>query len=272
MKLKGQVALVTGSGRGIGRSIALRLAGLGADVAVCDINLESSKEYDEELTAASVMEEVKALGGRSIGVETDVTIKENANLLIEKVLDEFGHIDILVNNVGGILGKSGEAASDSFNVTEEDVRTVVDRNVMSTIFCCQAALPHMIARKSGTIVNIASILGIAVPFGAMHSGYGGTSVYAPSKAAVIQYTKVLAAELGPHGIRVNCVAPGLTASSKQLARARQGTVKSDTVISAIPLGRVGVPDDVAKVVEFLCTDLSDYITGQVIRVDGGRSL
>ena len=130
----------------------------------------------------------------------------------------------------------------------------------------------MIEQKSGIIVNMASILGVAIPFGAMRSAYGGTSIYAAAKAAIIQYTKVLAAELGPHGIRSNCVAPGTTASSKQIFRARQGVVNTDKVTSAIPLGRLGMPEDVDNVVEFLCTDMSDYITGRVIRVDGGRSL
>ncbi len=272
MKLAGKVSLVTGSGRGIGRAIALRLARLGSDVVITDVRLDSAKEYNEELTADTVMDEVRALGRRSFGVETDVTNKQMVESLLERVVKEFGRIDILVNNVGGIRTKRGELNRDSAKVSEEDLRTVMDSNLMSTVFCCQASIPHMIEQKSGAIINMASRLGFAVTFGAVHSAYGPTGAYASAKAAVIQYTRVLAAELGPHGIRVNCIAPGVIETSRQKERARRGIADSKGVLEQVPLQRLGEPEDIAKSVEFLCTDLSDYITGQVIRVDGGRSL
>ncbi len=271
MKFEGKVALVTGSARGIGRAIALRLAGLGADVVISDIRLDSAKEYGEILTAATVMDEVKALGRRSIGIEADVTNKKMVNQVFNRALDEFGRIDILVNCVGGIRGKRGELSHDSADIAEEDMRDIVDSNLTSTMFCCQAAIPKMIAQKSGIIVNIASRIGLAVLLPS-NTPWGPSGIYAAAKAGVIQYSRVLAAELGPHGIRVNCIAPGLVATSRQLERARQGATQSQSVAAQIPLGRVGKPEDIAKAVEFLCSDLSDYITGQVIRVDGGRSL
>ena len=119
---------------------------------------------------------------------------------------------------------------------------------------------------------MSSRLGFAVTFGAVHSPWAGTVSYATAKAGIIQYTRVLAAELGPYGIRVNCVAPGVIATSRQIERIRRGKTHTKEVLETAPLGRLGEPEDIAKAVEFLCTDLSDYITGQVIRVDGGRSL
>ena len=135
MTLKGKVALVTGAARGIGRAHALRLAGLGVDVIINDINLEAFKEFGEEITAATVVEEVEALGVRSIGIEADVGKKDQVKAMVKKVLAEFGHIDILINNAGGLAGEI--PASFASSVSEEDLNATMDRNLMGTIFCCQ---------------------------------------------------------------------------------------------------------------------------------------
>lgn len=272
MELEGRVALVTGSGRGIGRACALRLAKLGADVVINDKNLKSAKEFEEELTADTVMDEIKALGRRSISIEADITKKQSANSMFDRVLKEFGHIDILVNNAGGSQSKTGPLIGGSASITEEDFRFILDLNLMGTVFCCQAAIPSMIKRKWGRIVNVSSLQGLMVrPVDDI--SFATRYAYGPAKAGVIQITRVLASELGPHGIRVNCVIPSIVATSRVLFFNRQGrTMMSEERMRDCPLGRPGVPEDIAKVVEFLCTDLSDYVTGQCIRVDGGRTL
>lgn len=272
MKLENKVAVVSGAARGIGRACALHLASLGADVVIVDIRLDAAKEFEEKLTAETVMDEVKALGRRCIGIETDVTDKRAVNAMFKKILDEFGHIDILVNVVGGNQASKGPLRGDSMNVSEEDFRFVLDRNLMSTVFCCQAAIPAMIAQKSGSIVNISSRAGIVVSYGKESIGYAAQSAYGSAKAGVIQYTRVLAGELGPHGIRVNCITPGLIATGRVAAFIKKGSISLQNVLDETPLKKMGQPEDIAKVVEFLCTDMSDFVTGQCIRVDGGRSL
>ena len=153
-KLEGKVALVTGGGRGLGRAYALRLARLGADVAINDINLQSSKEVDEELTADTVMEEIRNLGKKSMGIECDVAKKDAVDDMFEKILKKFGTIDILINNAGGL--QVNPETSYASSVPEEDLRREVDRNLMSCIFCSQAASNPMKKQKSGRIVNVAS--------------------------------------------------------------------------------------------------------------------
>lgn len=252
-KLKGKVAVVTGSGRGLGRAYALRLARLGADVVINDINLDSAKQYDEELTAATVMDEVRDLGRRSLGIEADVSKKAEVDAMIGQVLDEFGRVDILVNNAGGGLVPPGEHSE------EEVFRYIMDINLMSTVFCCQAAGEPMMRQRSGKIVNVSSLAGLR--------GRDGGPPYGIAKAGIAHYTKVLAAQLGPHGVNVNCIAPGFIMSSRKIAEGMGGPGRGE--VDRIALGRLGKPEDCAKVVQFLVTDLSDYVTGQCISVCGG---
>ena len=201
MKLQGQVAIVTGAARGLGRAYALRLAMLGADVVIADIDLDSAREFDEPLGAATVPDEIRALGRRSLGVQGDLTRRDAARELVERMLAEFGRIDILVNNAGGAF--TPVERSTASEVPDEDTALMFDVNYMSTVFCSQAVVPTMRAQGCGVIVNIGTMA-------ALDPSKTATRLvpYAVAKGAVVQYTRFLAAELGPHGIRVNCLSPG----------------------------------------------------------------
>lgn len=259
MKLLGKVAVVTGAGRGLGRAYALHLASLGADVVVNDINLKSAQEFDEKLQAETVMAEIEAMGRRSLGFELDVTQKDAVEGMFEEVLGAWGRVDILVNNAGGNLRHEGSDDSASGSPPER-LNYIMDLNLTSCILCCQAASRPMKAQKSGKIVNIASQAGL-------WSGRdGGGMAYKVAKAGVAHYTRILAAELGPHNVNVNCIAPGFIASSRTV---RYWDKAGNTLTDQIALRRVGQPEEAAKVIEFLVTDLSDYVTGQCIPVCGG---
>lgn len=264
MKLLGKTALVTGAARGLGRAYALRLASLGADVAVVDINLQGAAEFGETLNAASVPAEIEAMGRRSLGLQADLTQRSAAFGAIEAALKAFGRIDILVNNAGGALTPAERSrASES---PEDDTRFLMDVNYMSAVHCCQAAAPVMKRQRDGVIVNISSQSGITT------YQQGLLAAYAASKAAVTHYTRYLAAELGPHGIRANCLAPGVMLTARVAALAAQRGVGTDEEALKVPLRRLGQVEDCAGVLEFLCTDLSKYVTGQVISVCGGAVL
>lgn len=263
MKLEGKVALVTGSARGLGRAYALHLAKIGADVVINDVDMSAAKQYGEELTAPTVVDEIKAMGRRSIGIVADVTSQAQVNQMVEQVVAEFGHLDILVNNAGGALVPGPSFAS---SVPEADFRRMMDINLMGTIFSCQAAAKPMKEQKSGKIVNVGSQAGLR-----SQGGGGGTS-YSVAKAAIHHYTRKLASELGPFNINVNCIAPGWILSSRAIASGRNSAETRERLIGEIALKRLGWPEDCAKVVEFLVTDLSDYVTGQIIPIDGGVCL
>jgi NAD(P)-dependent dehydrogenase (short-subunit alcohol dehydrogenase family) len=260
-KLDGQVALVTGAARGLGRAYALHLASLGADVVVNDIDLHAAKAFGEELTSETVMAEIEARGRRALGIEADATQRDAVEAMVRQVLDTFGRLDILVNNAGGALGTPRSTlASDT---DEAYLDYILDVNLKSTILCCQAASRPMKAARYGRIVNVGSQAGL-------WSGHTGDGMpYKVAKAGVIHYTRVLASELGPYGINVNCIAPAWILSSRAMAQGRNTPEIRDRLLAQIPLGRLGVPEDCAKVVEFLVTDLSDYVTGQTIAVCGG---
>ena len=260
MKLDGRVALVTGGARAIGRAHALRLARLGADVAINDIDLESHREFDEEITAPTVMDEVKALGVRSIGIQADVGTKSGAEGVVQQVIDELGQIDILINNAGGLAGEVDESFASS--VSLEDLDATLDRNLKSTIFCSQAAAEPMKAQHWGRIVNTSSQAGLQSQGNGIYASYG------VAKAGVIAYTKYLAQELAPHGITVNCLAPAYISTGRLQAKVF-GRMKDPATELGIALGRLAEPDDVSKVVEFFVTDLGDYVTGQTLSVCGG---
>ena len=266
--LLGKVALVTGAARGLGRAYALRLAGLGADVVINDINLHAAQQYDEELAdgAETVSDEITQLGRRSTGIVADVTNPVAVNAMVEQIKAEYARLDILVNNAGGQLAPNERSYAAS--MPPEDLEWIMGINLMGTIYCCQAAAPLMKEQQSGRIVNVGSQAGLR----ASAEGKGFFAHYSVAKAGIHQYTRVLAAEMGPYGVNVNCIAPGLILSSRALAGGRGSAEARARSEPSIALRRLGTPEDCARVVEFLVTDLSDYVTGQIIVIDGGINM
>jgi NAD(P)-dependent dehydrogenase (short-subunit alcohol dehydrogenase family) len=262
-KLKGKVAIVTGGAGGIGRAYALRLALLGADVAIVDIDLGVAARFGETLTAASVMEEVKALGGRSIGIEADLSQQARAADAIEQIARAMGRIDILVNNAGGAITPIDRSRPSE--APFEDTEKLFAVNFYSMVHCCQAAVPHL-RKQGGAIVNVATNGVDRTPAG------GRLAMYNSSKAAVVRYTESLAVELGPDGIRVNCISPGIIESARIKAQAAARNLGTDVQAKANPLRRLGTPEDCAGALEFFVTDLSRYVTGECMRVSGGATL
>ena len=247
-KLDGKVALVTGSGRGLGRAYALHLAKLGAHVVVNDISLKAHEEYNEEIGAASVPEEIEALGVQSVGIECDVSDRKQVDQMIADIENRFGRLDILVNNAGGAL------------FGRHDFEPMFAVNFHGTVHCCEAAGELMKKQRSGKIVNVGSQAGLQG-----NEGYA----YSTSKAAITHYTRCWALTMGPYNVNVNCIAPGWILSSRAIANGRDEQETRERLEKQIALGRLGMPEDCAKVIEFLVTDLSDYVTGQTIAICGG---
>lgn len=243
MLLENKVAIVTGSGQGIGRQIALTLAGQGADIAVCDINKEG---------ADSVVKEIQALGRNAVSYKVDVSDIKSVEETVQKVLDTLKKIDILVNNAG--------ITRDALLVRmkDEDWDLVLKINLTGTFNFTKAVAKHMMRQRCGKIVNIASVIGLI--------GNVGQTNYAASKAGIIGLTKSCARELAPRGITVNAIAPGFIAT--QMTERLSEDIKQK-MLENIPLGKFGTPEDVANTALFLAGPQSDYITGQVINVCGG---
>ena len=260
MKLKGQVALVTGAARGIGLAHAVRLAKLGTDVVVNDINLESFKEFDESLEAESVVALLESHGVRAMDIEANVCDEQDAKGMVDQTAAEFGRLDILVNNAGGIAGLAKE--SYAATVSDEDIRNTIDRNLMGTVYCSQAAAVHMKAANYGRIVNTSSQAGMRAQPNGNYASYG------MAKAGVISWTQYLAQELGRYNITVNALSPAYVATER-LMRQSFGEITDVRRQLKVPLDRLAEPDDIAKVMEFFVTDLGDYVTGQTISVCGG---
>lgn len=264
-KLTGQVALVTGSARGLGRAYALRLARLGADVVINDLDLTANRRYDEPLTPGceTVVDEIRALDRRSIGIEADATNEGQVRAMVGKIEAEFGRLDIVICNTGGALVPGPSVASE---VPIDDFQRMMDLNFTSAVITCQAVAPLMKRQGRGRIVLVGSQAGLR------SQGAGGGTSYSVAKAAVHHYTRKLASDLGRYGVNVNCIAPGWILSSRAVAGGRNDPETRDRLVQEIALGRLGDPEDCAKVVEFLCTDLSDYVTGQIIPICGGVCL
>jgi NAD(P)-dependent dehydrogenase (short-subunit alcohol dehydrogenase family) len=221
MKLLGKTAIVTGAARGLGRAYALRLAALGADVAIVDVNLDAAADFGEALKASSVAAEIAQLGRRGLGVQADLTKQDQAREAIRRAHEAFGRVDILVNNAGGALSPAERSrASES---PDEDTRFMLDVNYMSAVYCCQAVAPIMKDQHAGVIVNISSQSGVTV------YQQGLLAAYSAAKAALTHYTRYLAAELGPHGIRANCLAPGIMLTSRVAAQVAKRGVGTTTL-------------------------------------------
>lgn len=242
--LEGKTALITGASRGIGRAIAVLFASEGAGIAFSDLAVDE--------TALSLENELKALGVTAKGYAADASSLADSEALINCVVKDFGKIDILVNNAG--------IARDNilFKLSESDWDLVIKVNLKSVFNLTKSILKHMLRQRSGSIINMSSVVGIA--------GNASQSNYSASKAGIIGFTKSIALEVGSRNIRCNAIAPGFidTEMTKKLSDdIRKGW------IDQIPLARPGLPDDVAKVALFLASELSGYVTGQVIPVCGG---
>ncbi|MVX64162.1 3-oxoacyl-[acyl-carrier-protein] reductase [Clostridium chromiireducens] len=242
--LKGKCAIVTGASRGIGKAIALKLASLGANIV---INYRSN-----EKEALEVESQIKDMGVETLCVKGDISKAEEALKLIASAKEKFGSIDIMVNNAG--------ITKDTLilRMKEEDFDSVIDVNLKGVFNCLKAITPIMVKQKYGKIINLSSVVGI--------SGNAGQVNYSASKAGVIGMTKSLAKEVGSRGINVNAVAPGYieTDMTEALSEKYKEEMKNN-----IPLKRLGTANDVAEVVAFLASESSNYVTGQVIQVDGG---
>lgn len=238
-----RTALITGGARGIGKEIALTLAKYGCDIAISDIDLETAK-----MTAS----EIESLGRKSLALKADVSNASDVEGLFKAFLDTFGKIDILVNNAGitrdGLLVRMKEADWDQ----------VLNVNLKSAFLCCKEVARPMMKMRYGKIVNIASVVGLM--------GNAGQANYSASKAGLIGLTKTLAREFATRSINVNAVAPGFirTAMTDKLTDSEK-----EKLSSQIPMQKLGTPTDIANAVAFLCSPLSDYVTGQVLTVDGG---
>ncbi|TGE40155.1 3-oxoacyl-[acyl-carrier-protein] reductase [Desulfosporosinus fructosivorans] len=247
MMLNDCVAIVTGSGRGIGRAIALELAEVGAKVVV---NYAGRVDKAEE-----TLQLIRDAGGECIAVQGDVSQTADVDRLIKTALDHFGKIDILVNNAG--------ITRDSLllRMKEVDWDAVLATNLKGVFLCTKAVSKGMLKQRSGVIVNISSVVGL--------SGNAGQANYAAAKAGIIGFSKSIAKEFASRGIRVNVVAPGYISTDMTETL---GEAMHSEVLRAIPLGRLGEPEDVAKVVRFLVSPEAAYITGQTLSVDGGMEI
>lgn len=247
MDLKGKVALITGGSRGIGKAIALKLASLGADIV---INYSSSDKKAKE-----VIEQVKDMGQQGIAVKADVSILNEAEKLVNEAIDKFGKIDVLINNAG--------ITRDNLlmRMTEQEWDDVLNVNLKGTFNVTKSAIRKMLRQKNGSIINISSVVGV--------TGNAGQCNYSASKAGMIGFTKSLAKEVGKKNVRVNAVAPGFIKTDMTDALSEE--LKQE-YLKNIPLNRLGTPEDIANTVAFLASDISQYITGQVIIVDGGMSV
>jgi 2-hydroxycyclohexanecarboxyl-CoA dehydrogenase len=252
MRENGKSAIVTGAGRGIGRAIALSLAQRGNRVAVLDILAEN---------AQAVKKEIESLGGEAFAARVDLTKCQEVQKAVGEVLAHFGQIDILVNNAGW-------DKLEPFLESEESTwDRVIAINFKAVLYTCKTVLPHMVERGSGKVINISSDAG--------RVGSLGEAVYAGTKGAIIAFSKSLAREMSRHHITVNVVCPGITETpllDEIRAGSARGTKIIEAVTRAIPLGRVGVPEDIAGAVAFLASSDADFITGQALSVSGGLTM
>lgn len=269
-RLQNKVAWVTGSSRGIGRVVAAHLASLGASVAIHGTTPTSTRQLNEadslDAVAAGIATDT---GSDVLAVHGDLTDAATVAALTDQIRERFGQIDILINNAGGDIGAAGVTAAnagkppvnDAIGIALEDVHAILDRNLLTCMLATRAVAPEMMQRGSGWIVTIGSIAGLA--------GHAAGVTYSVAKAAVHEYTRCLAAQLRPHGVYANVIAPGEIITPRfEASRPTQ----DDRKVESGALTRYGWPLEVARAVEFFVTTDSSYITGQVLRVDGGAQL
>jgi len=249
VQIKGWVAIVTGGASGIGCQTALRLAREGAKVAIVDLNINGANK---------VADEIRTAGGESLALKTDITNLDEAHKMAKAVLDKFGHVDILANIAGGAFpSKMGSFAQSDRQVWDLNINL----NLFGTFNCTRAVVNHMMERKKGRIVNIASVAGMV--------GQATTADYAAAKGGIIAFTKSLAKELAPYGINVNCVSPAITGTERVRSMPKDFLQRQ---INTIHLHRFGEPEEIANVVVFLASDEASFVTGANYVADGGITL
>jgi NAD(P)-dependent dehydrogenase (short-subunit alcohol dehydrogenase family) len=258
MRVEGKVAIVTGGGSGLGKAIATRLASEGASVVVADLNENAMTATVQELTAA---------GHKAVGYKVDVSKREQLKDFMGAIIEKLGRIDILVNNAGVTRHRPFLELNDA------DWDFVLGVDLKGVFYCAQAAAPYMIRQRYGKILNISSVAGTGASSHHAGGSAAGNANYACAKAGVIQLTKTLARELGPHGINVNSVAPGfvltpMTGSSRNPKEVEEHIAfRKELAV----LKRTGKPEDIANAVLFLVSDEASFISGQTLHVDGGRT-
>ena len=245
--LEGKVALITGAARGIGKAIALKFASEGCNIAFTDLVIDENGKQTEE--------EIAAFGVKVKGYASNAADFEACHAIVAEVVKDFGRLDVLVNNAGitkdGLMMRMSEAQWDA----------VIAVNLKSAFNFVHAATPVMMRQRSGSIINMASVVGV--------QGNAGQSNYSASKAGMIGLAKSIAQELGPRGVRANAIAPGFIITA--MTDALSDEIKEEWA-KKIPLRRGGTPEDVANIATFLASDLSSYVSGQVIQVDGGMNM
>lgn len=263
-ELEGKIAFVTGSGRGLGNAMAMRLAELGAHVAIHDLNATATSKYGEAPSLSDVVKRIESHGVKSVGVTGNIGHRDAVARMRRDIEAKLGEVEILVNCAGGDIGASGNKPNpnNALDISFEDIKVLTENNLIGTMLVCQAFVPPMVKRGAGSVINIASA--------AAHLGCSPEVVYSTLKAAVVHYTRCLAKELLHEGVRINAVSPGPTKTARFQATRVVDARKMDA--SGKSFDRYAEPEEIADAVAFLAGPRAKFINGQILRVDGGITL